>query len=292
MANSIDYYDILGVSRTASADEIKRAYRKLAVQYHPDKNKTEAGAGKFKEVTQAYEILSDTQKRQTYDQFGSAAFEQGAGAGAGGPFGGQGGQYGPFTYTYGNTGDFDTGGFSDPFEIFEQFFGGASPFGSARRQRRPVYSLQIEFMEAIKGISKKVTIDGKSQNIKIPSGVDTGSRIRFETYDVVIEVMPDKKFTRQGQDIITEQEVSFAQAAMGIELKVDTVEGALTVRVPAGTQPETIMRLKGRGVPSIRGGGKGDHYLKIKVVVPKHLTGRQKELLKEFDDEKGKKGWF
>ena len=143
-----DYYQILGVTKQASETEIKKAYRKLALQYHPDRNKGDKELEKkFKEVTKAYEVLSDPQKKQTYDQFGEAAFEQG-GQGAGGPFGGFGGQGGPFTYTYstGGQGGFDFGGFSDPFEIFEQFFGGASPFGSAQARRRPVYSLTIDYL--------------------------------------------------------------------------------------------------------------------------------------------------
>src|SRR3990167_3221987 len=147
-----DYYQILGVTKGASESEIKKAYRKLALEHHPDRNKGDkASEEKFKEVTKAYEVLSDPQKKQAYDQFGHAAFEGGAGQGnpfAGGFGGQQGGQYGPFTYTYttgGNAGGFDFGGFSDPFEIFEQFFGGASPFG--RAARRPVYSLEIDFIE-------------------------------------------------------------------------------------------------------------------------------------------------
>src|SRR5882724_5983666 len=157
MADNKDYYEILGVGKTASLDEIKKAYRKLALEYHPDRNKTKAGEEKFKEVTKAFEVLGNEEKRKTYDQFGHAAFEQGAGqgpfGGAGGPFGGgnpfggqQGGQYGPFSYTYSTNGQngqgFDFGGFSDPFEIFEQFFGGAA------RPRRPVYSISISFKEA------------------------------------------------------------------------------------------------------------------------------------------------
>ncbi|HEX8965353.1 MAG TPA: J domain-containing protein [Patescibacteria group bacterium] len=290
-----DYYQILGVSKTASADEIKKAYRKLALQYHPDRNKTKEAEAKFKEVTKAYEVLSDAQKRQTYDQFGSAAFE-GANAGAGqgpfggfGGFGGQGGQYGPFTYySTGNSGD--SGGFADPFEIFEQFFGGASPFGN--RQRRPVYSINIDFMEAIKGVQKQVSIEGKQQTIKIPAGVDNGSRIRFENYDVLVEVSPDKKFQREGYDIVTEEEISFVKAILGTELTVETVDGPLTVRIPAGTQPGIVMRLRGKGVPHVRGSGRGDHYLKVKVVLPKNVSGKQKELLKEFEEAQNKKGWF
>src|SRR5581483_8032412 len=129
MNSKQDYYHVLGITKNASAEEIKKAYRKLALQYHPDKNSSKEAAEKFKEVTNAYEVLSDPQKRQTYDQFGSAAFEQGGASS--GPFGqGGAGGYGPFTYTYSSNGaGFDFGGFADPFDIFEQFFGG-SPFGA------------------------------------------------------------------------------------------------------------------------------------------------------------------
>lgn len=291
-----DYYEILGVAKGATPDEIKKAYRKLALEYHPDRNKTKEGEAKFKEVTKAYEVLSDVKKRQTYDQFGEAAFEQGAGQGPFGGFGGGGntGRYGPFTYTYSRDGggaDFDFGGFSDPFDIFEQFFGGASPFG--RRERRPMYSLSISFMEAVKGTEKEVMIDGKKQKIKIPAGVDSGSRIRFEKYDVIVDVSADKKFHREGANIVTEKEISIAKAALGAELSVETIEGDVKIRVPAGTQPDTLIRLSGRGVPYVRGNGKGDHYVRIKVVTPKNLSKRQKELLEEFEKEgSGKKNWF
>lgn len=292
MADNKDYYEILGVSKSASADEIKKAYRKLALQYHPDRNKTPEGEAKFKEVTKAFEVLGNEEKRKTYDQYGHAAFEQGAGQG--GPFGGgnpfQGGQYGPFSYTYSTNGGqgFDFGGFSDPFEIFEQFFGGQA------RQRRPVYSVTISFNEAVHGTEKQVSINGKSQKIKIPAGVDRGSRIRFDTYDIVIDVTPDAKFAREDYDIITQQEVSYAEAALGAELKVETIDGSVTIRMPAGTQPDTLIRLSGRGVPRLRGGGRGDHYVRIKVLVPKKLSRKQKELLEELQKEEQQKhkSWF
>lgn len=290
-----DYYELLGVAKGATADEIKKAYRKLALQYHPDRNKTKEAEAKFKEVTQAYEVLSDPQKRQTYDQYGAAAFEQGGAYGGGNPFGGFGGQqsgrYGPFTYTYGggNGADFDFGGFSDPFDIFEQFFGG----GFTGRQRRPVYSLTISFMDAVKGTEKEVTIDSKKQKIKIPAGVDNGSRIRFDNYDVVVEVVPDKRFHREGLDIVTDKQISFPQAVIGFETEVETIDGPVKIRIPSGAQPETLIRLSGRGVPNVRDRGRGDHYVRIKVIIPKSVTKRQKELLEEFDRESGqKKGWF
>lgn len=290
MANTKDYYEVLGVSKTASQDEIKKAYRKLALQYHPDRNKTKEGEAKFKEVTRAYEVLSNAEKRQQYDQFGHAAFEQGAAGGAGGPFGGQ---YGPFTYTYSTNGQgFDPSGFADPFDIFEQFFGGGSPFG--QRARRPVYSVSITFDESVHGTEKTVTINGKKQKIKIPAGVDSGSRIRFDDYDIIMDVTSDPKFRREGYDIVTEQEISFPQAALGMDLNVDTINGAVKIRVPAGTQPGTLIRLSGRGVPRLRGGGAGDHYVKINVVVPKKLNSKQKELLEALQKEESNKGksWF
>jgi DnaJ-class molecular chaperone len=291
---SKDYYSILGISKSATDAEIKKAYRKLALQYHPDKNKGDkASEEKFKEVTKAYEVLSDPQKRQTYDQFGEAAFEQGAG---GNPFAGgfsqqPGGQYGPFSYTYSsNGGGYDFGGFSDPFDIFEQFFGGSNPFG--RSQRRTTYSLTISFMEAVKGAEKRVNLGGKTVNIKIPAGVDEGSRIRFGETDVVIEVLPDKKFQRQGYDIVTQEEISFPRAALGDTLAVETVQGKVEIKIPAGTQAETLIRLRGKGVKILRGSGFGDHYVRIKITIPKNLTGRQKELLKEFENDKKKSSWF
>lgn len=288
---SKDYYSILGVTKQASADEVKKAYRKLALKYHPDRNKGDkVSEDKFKEVTKAYEVLSDPQKKQTYDQFGEAAFDPSASSG---PFGqGFGGQQGPFTYTYStNGGGFDFGGFSDPFDIFEQFFGGGNPF-SGQSQRRQAYSLTISFMDAVKGATKKVTMSGKTQTIKIPAGVDNRSRIRFGDADVVIEVEPHKKFKREGYNIITDEELTFAEAALGNELDVETVGGNVKIKIPAGTQPDTLIRLRGKGVKSVNSSAHGDHYVRIKIVIPKNLTGRQKELLRELDGEKKKSGWF
>ncbi len=289
-----DYYQILGVSRNASPADIKKAYRKLALEYHPDRNKEKDAEVKFKEATRAYEVLSDPSKKQQYDQFGHAAFEQGAGQGpfsGGNPFAGA--QGGPFTYTYsteGNGQGFDFGGFSDPFEIFEQFFGGAgNPFG--RQQRRAVYSLRIDFMDAVKGATKRISVEGKTQTVKIPAGVDNGQRVRFGDYDVLIEVRPDSRFKREGYDVITEEEISFPEAALGTEIEVETIEGTVKLKIPGGTQPNTVIRLSQKGIPHVRGSGKGDHYVQIKIVIPKSLSSHQKELLREFDSSK-KKSWF
>jgi len=305
MTEEKDYYKILGVSRNASLDEIKKAYRKLALAYHPDRNKSKEAHEKFKEINQAYEVLSDPSKREAYDQYGSAAFSQGFPGG--GPFGGftgetRRGRYGPFTYTYTTSGEdfsakggsgfgWDFGGFSDPFEIFEQFFGGGSPF--AQRARRPVYSVTIDFMEAMKGTTKRITVDGKTQIIKIPKGVDNGSRIRFGDYDIVIEVEPDIRFQREGANIISEVEISFVKAALGGTVNIETIDGPVKLRIPSGTQPDTIIRLKNKGAPILQSSARGDHYVKIKVIIPKNLTGHQKDLLKQFEEEgKNKRGWF
>jgi DnaJ-class molecular chaperone len=290
MASSQDY-QLLGVSKTATADELKKAYRKMAMQYHPDRNKTKEAEEKFKEVNKAYEVLSDPQKRQTYDQLGHQAYEQGGG---GNPFGGAGG--GPFSYTYTNGGGngaqgFDFGGFSDPFDIFEQFFGGQSPFG--RQARRPVYSITISFADAVHGAQKEVTIENKKTKLKIPAGVDRGSRIRFNEYDVVIDVVPDKKFHREGVDIVTDKEVSFAQAVIGMEAEIETIHGMVKIRIPAGTQPDTLIRLSGKGIPRLQGSGKGDHYVRVRISIPKTISKKQRELLEAFEKETStKKSWF
>lgn len=294
-----DFYQILGVEKSASQEEIKKAYRKLALQYHPDKNKGKESEEKFKEINHAYEILSDSQKRQQYDQLGPSAFQggqQGPFAGgfggfrSGQPFGDAQGKQGPFTYTYSTGGGaqgFDFGGFTDPFEIFEQFFGGASPFG----RRKPAYSLTIDFIEAIRGVQKSVNINGTSRKIKIPAGIDNGSRIRFDDFDLIIDVRPHSTFTREGQDIITEKEISMVTAALGGVVNVETIDGGVKLKIPQGTQPGALIRLRGHGVPYVQNKGRGDHYVRIKVAIPTKLATKQRELLKEFEHE-SKKGWF
>ena len=292
MDNKRDYYEILSVGKSAPVDEIKKAYRKLALEYHPDRNKTKEAEEKFKEINQAYEVLSDPQKRQVYDQVGRSAFEAGGAGGAGGPFGGQGGfRQDPFSYTYytnGGENNFDFGGFSDPFEIFEQFFGGGSPFG----RRKPAYSITIDFMEAVKGTVKKVSINGKSHEIKIPAGVDEDSRVSFNDFDIVVNVRPDNYFRREGSDVITTEKISMVQAALGDIIEVKTLNGNLKLKIPEGTQPDAIIRLKGKGIANPRSQRHGDHYVRIKIMVPARLNKHQRELLQEFEESSKKKGWF
>ncbi|MEK7497600.1 MAG: DnaJ C-terminal domain-containing protein [Patescibacteria group bacterium] len=279
MASKTDYYDILGVSKGASADEIKKAYRKQALEWHPDKHQSdkEAAEKRFKEINEAYQVLSNSQKRSTYDQFGHT----GGAAGnpfAGGGFGGQQGQYGPFTYTYSTGGDganpFANADFGDPFDIFEQFFGGGGGF---RQPRVPRYSIKIDFMEAIKGVEKEVSIDGSRRKIKIPAGVDEGSRINFNDFILSINIKPDKIFERDGPDIFVGVAIPFSLAALGGEIKVPSVWGEVKIRIRPGTQSGVMVRLQGKGVSSPNSSSKGDEYVKITVIVPVKLSREQKE---------------
>ncbi|RJR14582.1 molecular chaperone DnaJ [Candidatus Microgenomates bacterium] len=284
MVTTRDYYEVLGVSKSASEQELKAAYRKQALQWHPDRNKSKEAEAKFKEINEAYEVLSDPQKKAAYDQYGHSAFQQGGFSGAQGPFGGT-HQQGPFTWSYSTSGGqgFDPSdfGFSDPFEIFEQFFGGG--FGRAQQPRKPVYGLTIEFMEAVKGVSKEVILQGgKPKTIKVPAGVDEGTRIRFDEFDVVVSVRPDRRFKRQGNDLFIEVPVSFADAALGTVIEVPTIDEPVKLKIKSGVQPGTLMRLRGKGVPSVRGGNRGDQYVELKVTVPTNLNRRQKELLEEL----------
>jgi len=302
MASSQDYYSLLGVSKTASEAELKAAYRKAALQWHPDRNKAPEATAKFKEINQAYEVLSDPQKRQTYDQYGHSAFEQGGMGNAGGPFGGGAGGYqqGPFSYTYRSTNGqnpfegMDFGGFSDPFEIFEQFFGGGFTASQQRRARRATYSLGVTFIEAAKGAEKTVEIEGKQTKIKIPAGVDDGTRVRFTNFDVIISVWPDDTFRREGLDIYTDLKVDFLGAIMGATVDVPTIDGPVNLKVAAGTQPDTLIRLKSRGVQDPRTNRVGDQYVKIKISIPTRLSKEQKEILEQYQtsSEKRKTGWF
>ncbi len=294
MAAKSDYYDILGVTKTASADELKKAYRKQALEWHPDRHKDnkEAAEKRFKEINEAYQVLSDSQKRQAYDQFGHSAFSPGGmGTGTGQPGGspfGQGGQWGPFTYTYtnrGGGGESPFGGFDfgDPFDIFESFFGGAQPFSQARSI--PRYSIDIDFMDAIKGVEKSVEIQGKKRKIKIPAGVDDGSRIRFDDFILSINVKPHELFERDGADIYVRMNIPFSLATLGGELSVPTAEGDIKVRVRPGTPSGTMMRLRGKGAPNLRGRGKGDEYVRIQVAVPEKLSREQRSVIENMKRE-------
>lgn len=290
MATSRDYYEILGVKRESSASEIKSAYRKLALKWHPDKNKGKDAEAKFKEINEAYEIVSDPEKRKRYDQFGHAAFDPSAGFGGPGGPAGRTHRQGPFQYTYSSSGaGFEdlfkgAGGFSDPFEIFEQFFGGASPFGSGFR-RKIHYTLNIEFMEAVEGTEKKIVHQGQEFTVKVPAGADDGTRIRYQEFDVSINVKEHEDFRREGYDAFVYHEIPFTLAILGGDTKVKTLDGELKLKIRAGTQPSTTFRLSGKGIKRLQGYGKGDMYIKLKVMLPKKLSRKAKKIIQELEQE-------
>lgn len=357
-----DYYEVLGVSKTATQDELKKAYRKLARKYHPDLNKdNEEAAEKFKECNEAYSVLSDDQKRAQYDQFGHAAFENG-GMGGGGGFGGAGG-----------FGGFGGSGMED---IFDMFFGGQGGRGGSRTKTGPQrgadlrFDLEITFEEAAFGLEKEINLyrdetcdhchgegaepgskvescpecngtgyvrftqntmfgqmvnerpcsrckgegkiisepckecrgkgtvkRNKKLKVKIPAGVDNGSRLRVsgegeagakggpngDLY-VYLYVKPHKFFERDGTTVLCEVPINIVQATLGADIKVPTLDGQVTMKVPEGTQPGKVLRLKGKGIPSLRGGSRGDQLVRIKVVVPTKLSDKQKDALRKFAD--------
>ena len=304
------YYDILGVSKNASDDEIKKAYRKLALKYHPDKNPGDKEAEKkFKEVNEAHEVLSDKQKRARYDQFGKAGV-----GGSGNPFGGGNpfgsgnpfGQGGSYSYSYNgqnvNFGDFDLG------DIFNSMFGGGfgGGFGRRNRGRDLQTSITIDFKDAVFGTTKEISVNGANLKIKIPAGIDDGQSIRLsgrggeapekggEPGDlyVVIRVKPHKTLTRDGHIILSEEHISMVDAALGTEIKVETIDGPVTMKVPAGTQSGTPFKLSGHGVPFRADGDRGPHIVAIVVDTPTKLTKKQREILEEFKNSGKKRGFF
>lgn len=370
MSEKRDYYEVLGIDKGAGAEEIKSAYRKLAMKYHPDRNPDDKEAEeKFKEANEAYEILSDDEKRSAYDQYGHAGVDPsyGGGAGAGG-YGGFGG-----------------GGFEDIFsDIFSSFGGGFGGFdfggGSSGRRRGPSrgsdmkISVNLNFKEAVFGTEKKIKIKRQEEcptchgtgaepgsdvktcdkcggsgqvyirqetpfgtiqqtatcdkchgegtiiddpchtchgsgvvekertiNIKIPAGVDNGAVLPLRGEGnagprggakgdlfVYINVKEDPIFKREDDDVYFEIPITFAQAALGADLVVPTVDGKVKLRIPEGTQTGKVFRLKGKGIPNVRGRGRGDQYITVKVEVPKKLNKKQKEALREFDEQIGK----
>lgn len=282
MPTKRDYYEILGITKSATAADIKAAYRKLALQWHPDKNadKKQEAEEKFKEINEAYQVLSDPKKKQTYDQFGHAAFDPASGMGGGQYSGGF--QQGPFTWSYSSSGGspFENMDFGDPFNIFEQFFGGG--FGGGRSAQRPRYSLRVDFLDAIRGVTKEVNIEGKRHSIKVPAGANEGTRLRFSEFDITIDVSPHPKYRRDGYDLYLDQTIPFSTAVLGGSVDVQTVDNSLKLKVRPGTPTHTLIRLRGEGVPHLQSRGKGDLYVRLVVEVPEKLSGEQKRMVEEL----------
>ncbi|MEQ4778499.1 molecular chaperone DnaJ [Providencia huaxiensis] len=348
-----DFYEVLGLERNASDKDIKRAYKRLAMKHHPDRNQGDKGSeDKFKEIKEAYEVLSDEQKRAAYDQYGHAAFEQG-GMGGGGGFGGG----------------------ADFSDIFGDVFGDI--FGGGRRQQRPSrgsdlqYNMELTLEEAVRGVTKEIRIPTletcdvchgngakpgtsadtcstchgmgqvhmrqgffsvqqpcptchgrgkvikdpcnkchghgrveryKTLSVKIPAGVDTGDRVRLSGEGeagengapagdlfVQVHVLPHNIFERDGNNLHCEVPINFADAALGGEIEVPTLDGRVKLKIPAETQTGKIFRMKGKGVKSVRGGLQGDLMCHIVVETPVKLNEKQKELLKVFGESLGGK---
>ncbi|MBI2597375.1 DnaJ domain-containing protein [Candidatus Daviesbacteria bacterium] len=300
-----DYYEVLGIGKSASDSEIKSAYRRLARKHHPDVDKTADASEKFKEISEAYQVLSDAQKRKSYDQFGHAGPT---------PFGGFGNQGGFSTYSWSNTGgnpfgsaqggpnvQFDFGGFEDPFDLFEQIFGGGSPFGQTFR-RRPTYQLNITFNEAANGVTKEIEIEERNQQgrltrqrmkIKVPAGVDNGTKMRFGDLDIIFQVSRHPQFLREGADVFSEITVNIPQLVLGDVFEVETVSGKVKVKVPPGTQPGSLVKLKGKGIARLGSSGQGDHYVRVNLQIPKNPSKQEKQLYEElYNLSSKKKSWF
>ncbi len=284
-----DYYKNLGVSRKAGADDIRKAYRKLAMQYHPDKNPGDKKAEeKFKEINEAYQVLSDDKKRAHYDQLGSAYTDFRTSGGRPGDFRWDdwGGARGSST----NVEDmFGGGGFSD---FFRTIFGEAmrsSARGQAAGQPGYQQEVQISFKEAYEGTTRQLQTDRRKLEVRIPAGVKTGSKVRvagagpqgLDLY-LILQVEEDKRFERDGNDLTTISTVSIFTLILGGEANVETPAGKVKLSIPTGTQPDQVFRLAGRGMPHLKKANtKGDLFVKLKVQVPKYLSSKQRELIEE-----------
>lgn len=313
-----DFYQVLGVSKTATPEEMKKAYRKLAMQFHPDKNQGNKKAEeKFKEISEAYEVLSDEKKRQGYDQFGHAGAN-------GNPFGGAGGGFAggnPFGGAGGFSGQQQGGGdFNDIFgDVFGDIFSGQGGRGRSRSQsqgrgyaQRPVrgsdlrYTLNISFEEAAAGSEKTVSFvrqkgskeESAKLSVSVPAGVKDGQRLKLagegdhpasgEAGDlyVIIGLQNHLLFKREEFDVILDLPVSYTDAILGTTLEIPTLFGKAEIKIPPGTHSGQAFRLKGKGFPKIGATGAGDMLVRVLVDTPDHLNTRQKEILEELHRSK------
>jgi curved DNA-binding protein len=292
-----DYYKTLGVERNASEDDIRKAYRKLAMQYHPDRNPNDKQAEeRFKEINEAYQVLNDPKKRAHYDRLGSD-YSTWQRRGAPGDFNWDDYVGGYPGGTRVNMEDLDdlfggAGGFSDFFRtIFGQGAGAGTGTRTRTRQQPQGYQqeLEITLEEAYQGTTRVFESDGKQKQVRIPAGVRTGSKVRvagvgpngLDLY-LIVDVKEDPRFERRGSDLHTTATVNVFTALLGGEADVETLSGKVRLNIPAGTQPEQVFRLAGRGMPSVKNANeKGDLYVRLKVQIPKYLSAKQRELLEE-----------
>jgi len=309
-----DFYEVLGVAKTATDDEIKKAYRKLAMKYHPDRNKGRKDAEtRFKEAKEAYEALSDKDKRAAYDRFGHAGLDpsMAAGAGAGGAGGYDFGDMfrqarGRGAGPSGAGPDFQEFHFEgNPEDIFEGLFGGAA--GGGRRTPRTrkgadvLYRMNITLEQSAHGVETHIAVPGEggesqTLEVKIPAGIRDGQKVRVAgkghpgqqggpTGDVLVEIHiePHPRFEREGDDLVTRATISQPQAALGGEIDVATLDGHVTMTIPAGTQPGRRFRLRGKGIKAMKSGEFGDLYVQVQVETPTHLTAEQQSLYRQLD---------
>lgn len=299
-----DYYEILGVNKSASDEEIKRAYRKLAMKYHPDKNPNKKDAEeRFKEINEAYAVLSDKEKRKQYETFGKEGFHQRFTQEdifrgfdfddiLSGLFGGRGRR----EFRYGGRGGSDFG---------DLFTGQGTYQDMSRRPQKGediLYELSISLEEAALGGEKRISYrkNGKVEevSVRIPKGIETGKKLRLSgkgmegrkggpSGDLYLQISVREHpiFIREGDDLIVEKEVSFSEAALGTMIEVPTLEGTKKVKIPPGTQSHTKMRLKGLGIPHFQKEGRGDEYVKVIVRVPKRVNDKSKKLIEELARE-------
>lgn len=287
-----DYYEVLGLKKGASADELKKAFRKLAVKYHPDKNPGDKKAeDRFKEINEAYAVLSDPEKKAQYDRFGSAGFHQ---------------RYSQEDiFRNFNAGDifreFNLGGSDD---VFSRIFGGGGGFRQGGRSmgRKGAdfeMELSISFMEAFSGGEKRISFSREGRNeevsVKLPAGIESGARLRLagkggagigggasgDLY-LNISVKADTRYSREGADIIFPQQIPYSHACLGGSLDVVTLDGTKRIKVPAGIQPGMKIRLKGLGFPQQGKGIRGDFYVMLQIAVPQSLSAEQRELLEKL----------
>jgi molecular chaperone DnaJ len=316
-----DFYSVLGVARSASADEIKKAYRKLAMQHHPDKNPGNKKAEeKFKEISEAYDVLSDEKKREAYDRFGHAGSQFGGAGGnpfgEGGPFaGGFGGGFRPG----GGPGGFGGGGpgGGDPFQdifgdVFGDIFGargGGGPAGATGTRRRPAkgadlrYTLSVTFEEAATGCEKTISFmrqnggkeEARKLNVNVPAGVKEGQRLKLAGEGdipgggagagdlfVIVNLHEHPLFKREENDVLLDVPVAYTNAILGTEVEIPTLTGKAMIKVPPGTHSGQTLRLKGKGFPKLGGFGNGDMLVRILVDTPDRVTNKEKELIEQL----------